>query len=146
MVTEETTISSGDSMNLQLTTPARTDDLDLACTKIRDDFEDCPELLTTISELFRTNYPLDLLTLRAALTSRENAKVAFLAHKIRGSVLCFHQDNAANIATMLEEKAQRNDLNDTESLMESLTKTYDHVCISLERAEQLLVGCAAKND
>lgn len=118
-------------------------DLELTSAKIFDDFRDCPEVLDSVAVLFRENFPLDVRLLQSALTTHDSAKIAFLAHKMRGSVLCFHQDGAARIATALEEKAKRGDLQGTERLIESLTQAFECVCSSLERAKRMLVESPA---
>jgi HPt (histidine-containing phosphotransfer) domain-containing protein len=121
-------------------------DIELTSAKIFDDFRDCPDVLDSVAVLFRENYPLDVRSLQSALTAHDSAKIAFLAHKMRGSVLCFHQDGAARIATALEEKARQNDLQGTDKLIESLMQNYDLVCSSLERAERMLVEYVADHN
>ena len=129
-----------------LSAQASVRDIELTSAKIFDDFRDCPEVLNSVAVLFRENYPSDVRLLQSALTAHDSAKIAFLAHKMRGSVLCFHQDGAAHIAAALEEKARQDDLQGTDRLIESLTQTYDLVCSSLERAGRMLVECAADHD
>ena len=129
-----------------LSTQASLCDIELTSAKIFDDFQDCPEVLDSVAVLFRETYSLDVSSLQSALTAHDSARIAFLAHKMRGSVLCFHQDGAAHIATALEEKARQNDLQGTDKLIESLMQNYDLVCSSLDRAGQMLVERAAYHD
>ena len=133
-------------MGDDLSTQASLCDLELTSAKIFDDFRDCPEVLDSVAVLFRENFSLDVRSLQSALTTHDSAKIAFLAHKMRGSVLCFHQDGAARIATALEEKARRDDLQGTDRLVESLTQTFEFACSSLDRARRMLVECAADHD
>jgi len=120
-------------------TPARLADIELTSAKIFNDFQDYPEALSLVAAIFRDNYCYDVRSLQSALTIGDSARIAFLAHKMRGSILCFHQDGAALIAGALEEKARRNDLEGIDRLIESLAHVYDLVCSSLERAERMFV-------
>ena len=142
----ENTIQLGSVMSDNLSSQANLSEIEAASAGIFDDFRDCPEVLDSVAVLFRETYPLDARSLRSALTVRDSAKIAFLAHKMRGSVLCFHQEGAARIATALEEKARRDDLQGTDKLIESLTQTYELVCSSLERAGRMFVEGAADHD
>jgi hypothetical protein len=142
----ENTIHLGNLMGDNPSSQASLSDIEAASARIFDDFQGCPEVLDSVAVLFRETYPLDVRSLRSALTVRDSAKIAFLAHKMRGSVLCLHQEGAARIAAALEEKAARDDLEGTDRLIESLTQTYELVCSSLERAGQMLVESAADQD
>jgi len=126
-------------MNNYQVMPAGFSGLDFASTQVLDDFQGCPEILASVAVLFRENYPQDLKALQDAVAARDGVTVAFLAHKIRGSVLCFHQESAAAAATALEQKAERNDFTDTDCLLETLIHAFDLVCSTLERAERMLV-------
>jgi HPt (histidine-containing phosphotransfer) domain-containing protein len=114
-------------------------DIDLASAQVLSDFEGYPEVLAAVAQIFRECYPDDLKALRAAVNARDSATVAFIAHKIRGSVLCFHHEDVARIAATLECQAQHNDFQGTDTLLESLVQAYGLVCSTLERAERLLV-------
>jgi hypothetical protein len=133
-------------MGDDLSTQANLSDIEVASAKICDDFRDCPEVLDSVAVLFRESYPSDVRLLQSAWTVGDSAKIAFLAHKMRGSVLCFHHDGAARIATVLEERARRDDLQGTDRLIESLIESYDLVCSSLERAGRMLVESGADHD
>ncbi len=142
----ENSIDLGTNMGDHLSAQARLCDIELTSEKIFDDFRDCPEVLEEVAALFRENYRFDISSLHSALTARDNARIAFLAHKMKGSILYFHQDGAVRNATVLEEKAKRNDLKEADTLFESLAQTYDIVCSSLEQAERMLVERAMAND
>ncbi len=107
-----------------------------SCALVCDDFRDCPEIFSSISELFRETFPVDLQDLRAASAARDSRKVAFLAHKIRGSIMVFHQDGAARAATELEERAVRGDLVGTDDLVEFLGNAFISTCHTMDRVER----------
>jgi hypothetical protein len=111
-------------------------DLENSCARVCDDFRDCPEIFSSIAELFRETYPFDFRDLRAACEARDSRKVAFLAHKIRGSILVFHQDGAARAATELEERAVRGELVGTDALVELLGNAFISTCSTVEKVER----------
>jgi HPt (histidine-containing phosphotransfer) domain-containing protein len=139
----EDNIQLGCCMGDDLSTPASLHDIELTSAKIFNDFRECPEVLDSVTVLFRENYRFDVSSLKSALTVGDSAKIAFLAHKMRGSILCFHQDGAARVASELEEKARQNDFGGIDRLIESLAQAYDLVCSSVERAKRMLVECEA---
>jgi len=115
-------------------------DMEHSCAQVCDDFRDCPEVFISIAELFRETYPFDLKDLRAAYEASDSRKVAFLAHKIRGSIMIFHQDAAARAAMELEERAAQGDLRGTDVLVERLGHAFIAACSTMQRVEQKL-GC-----
>lgn len=111
-------------------------DLERSCAQVCDDFQDCPEVFISVAELFRETYPFDLKDLREAYEASDSRKVAFLAHKIRGTIMIFHQDAAARAATELEERAKRGDLVGTDVLVERLGSAFTATCSTMEQVER----------
>jgi HPt (histidine-containing phosphotransfer) domain-containing protein len=119
--------------------------LDLSSNQVCDDFQDCPEVLASVGALFRECYPLDVNELRAAHAAKDGTRVAFLAHKIKGSALVFHNDDVVRIASELEHCAIHEQLQGTEGMVEMLGKAYDLICSTLERAERVLETVSPKS-
>ena len=115
-------------------------DMERSCAQLCDDFRDCPDVFISIAELFRETYPFDLKDLRAACEASDSRKVAFLAHKIRGSIMVFHQDAAARAAMELEERAVRGDLAGADDLVERLGHAFIATCSTMERVKRAF-GC-----
>ena len=113
-------------------------DVERSCALVCDDFRDCPDVLSSVAELFRDTYPFDINDLRVAHAARDCQMVAFLAHKIKGSIVIFHQEGAADAASELEEKAARGDLQGTEQLVELLGDAFLSTCCTVEQAEREL--------
>lgn len=113
-----------------------TSDLESSYVRVCDDFRECPEVFSSVAELFRETYPFDLNDLRAAYEARDSRRVAFLAHKIRGSIMVFHQDGAAQAARELEERAGRGELMGMDGLVELLGNAFISTCSTMERVEQ----------
>jgi len=113
-------------------------DVEQSCALVCDDFRDCPDILSSIAELFRETYPFDINDLRVAHAARDSQMVAFIAHKIKGSIIIFHQEGAARVASELEARATRGDLQGTDQLVELLGDAFQSTCCTVEQAGQEL--------
>lgn len=111
-------------------------DTEHSCDQVCDDFRDCPEVFTSIAEVFRETFSFDLNDLRAAHEASDCRKIAFLAHKIRGSIMIFHQDAAVRAALELEERAAQGNLAGTGALVERLGQAFIATCSTMERVER----------
>lgn len=109
-------------------------EVEYSSAMVCDDFRDCPEILSSIAELFRETYPFDINDLRVAHAARDSQLVAFMAHKIRGSIMIFHLEGAARAASELEEKAGRGDLQGTDQLVEQLGDAFHSACCTVDQA------------
>jgi len=119
--------------------------LEISSGLLCEDYRECPEILGSILEIFLETFPADLDALRRAHVAGDGVQVAFLAHKMRGSVLAFHQDDAARVASELEEKAKREQLQGTENLIDSLGDAYEKASATVKHAEQLLTQRISPN-
>src|SRR5580698_6636534 len=83
-------------------------------------FQDFPEILGPVVSLFLDAYPADMQALRLAVERGNERDVAFVAHKIRGSVGCFHADRAAAIAAEVEGRGDSGELQGLLNVIEHL--------------------------
>ena len=100
-------------------------------------------MLGPVAALFREGYPTDISTLRAALAARDQTNIAFVAHKIKGSVSCFNAVRAARIAAELERSIEPNEPTGTDNLLEQLEAALISVSAVLEQAERILADKGA---
>jgi HPt (histidine-containing phosphotransfer) domain-containing protein len=75
------------------------------------------EILGELIKIFLADTPGLLADLRNAVTQRDTRGIAFLAHRLRGSVANFHAQTAVATAQRLEETAGRGDLLEVETML-----------------------------
>ena len=114
------------------------DEIAASAVLLAEDFREFPEILASIAETFREVFPVDMEALRRAVSAGDSAKVMFLAHKMRGSLLAFHQMRAGAFAGGLEQSAGEGDLSDAGSTIEVLAGAIADVNAPVEQAERML--------
>jgi len=119
-------------------------DTELASIQIFEDFQDCPEVLDEVDALFRDTYLQDVQSIASAITTRDSSSLAFRAHKIKGSVMCFHHERAARAAALLEQMALDGDLEGSQDLVEVLNLAFGEVCLSMNRAHSMFINSVAQ--
>jgi len=107
---------------------------------IRECFEECPEVLGPVARLFREDYLSDLQALRVAFENGDSVRVAFLAHKIKGSASYFRADAVTHLAAELEARGECGNLTGVAALVDLLGEGLDLVSLALGEEEQRLAG------
>ncbi len=95
------------------------------------------ELMHTLVNLFRTEYPKFLERVEKAVTERDSRALEFAAHALKGSLRNMAAEAASEVALRLELMARREDLQDIDAVYEELTK-------EIERLEPQLVALAVE--
>ncbi|MGA9565937.1 MAG: Hpt domain-containing protein [Candidatus Korobacteraceae bacterium] len=114
--------------------------IEAALERIRESFEECPEILGPVARLFRGAYVPDMHALRVALENGDNARFAFLAHKIKGSASYFRVDYVTDLAAELELRGKCGSLAGVSDLVDQLGDGLDSVSAALRDEEERLAA------
>jgi HPt (histidine-containing phosphotransfer) domain-containing protein len=107
----------------------------LSPARAYENFAESPEILSSVIALFRQSYPADLQALRLAAESAQTSQVAFLAHRLKGSLGYFNADKAVEIAIEIESCAANRKLQDMPRLINHLEQEVLNVDSVLQQLE-----------
>ena len=91
-------------------------------------------LFAELVELFLEEYPPLVDQIRLAIAEKDANRLKHSAHKLRGAIGNFTVARPYELARQLESLAQANNLNDTQSLLDSLADGVAQLASALKRS------------
>jgi two-component system sensor histidine kinase/response regulator len=91
--------------------------------------------LAELTELFRKDYPRQLMTAREALSRQDSPAVEKASHALKGALANLAAGSASRMAQKLEANARSCDLTQADSALQQLEEELNRVMIQLERMQ-----------
>jgi HPt (histidine-containing phosphotransfer) domain-containing protein len=103
-------------------------------------FENDHQLFEELVEIFISDYPKMLDSLRNTLQSSDAKTLTRTAHSLKGMLRNFQAEGAADTAYALEQMGRQGNLDDADQIVNSLAEQLDQVAQKLQQLVREIAG------